>query len=229
MKHLLLSTLAIVGGLACAGPALADPITITISGNEDNPTPNPGYVFSTTTGYNAAQTPTADFYSVSVSATGTSANGVSPFPQPTLQTNSIDARASGAGTLYLWVTESNLTQPQGGFNMMSGFTTNSWYGAVTSVEEITYIDPDNSGIMGGTEIASHLFGAEIGSISYVDATPMLSGPFSETAEYIITMSGAGGVNDTINISNVPEPMSMAIMGVGMIGLGAVKRRSARKG
>ena len=228
MKHSLLAALAVLGGLASAGPALATPITLTISGNENDASPNSGYTYSTTTGFNSAQTATPDFYSVSVSATGTSANGISPLPQPTLETSSIDARASGAGILYLWVTESNLTQPQGVFNMLSGFTTNTWTGDVTSVQEITYIDPTNSGIMGGTELASYTFEYQTDSVNFVNDTPTLTGLYSETAEYIITMSGAGSVNDTVNMANVPEPMSMAILGVGLLGVGAVKRRAASR-
>jgi hypothetical protein len=161
------------------------------------------------------------FSDVNVSATG-----VPLVPQATFESTSIDTKSTqgGAQTLYIWITAQGLTQPASVANFLSGFTANIFSGNVSSVTETTYISATNQ-LFGGVQQATETFMSAPSSASVVSVSPNLSGgPFSETEEYIIHLFGAGSANDSINMQAVPEPASMALLGLGMIGTGVVARR-----
>lgn len=156
--------------------------------------------------------------------TAVSAFGAPMLPQPTLQTNGISVSSTNAGTLTIYVTQQDLTAASPYFT--SSFTSNSFTGSAQSVGESTYISSANE-LFGGALLASASFNG-IGTVVSTNTIGPLSGLFSETTRYVITVGdGSASVNNTINLTAaapVPEPASWAMMICGFGAIGAVMRR-----
>jgi hypothetical protein len=228
---------ALALGIAATGASVvsakADPVSM-FFGVSGSSIPANNTVFAYNSGAGSAGFLSTTDIPLSLTIQG-SATGSPIIPQPQIQSNTVDIKTDHGVTLYVWVLETGITAPLGVYNMLSGFTSNILINA--SVVESTYVSTANNDFgtivvgttptpttFAGTLLASQSFSAN-GTVTDIDATPNFTGPYSEVQEYQITFNTGGGeVNATISTQYVPEPASLALLGVGMIGVGAVSRK-----
>ncbi|MGH8218581.1 MAG: PEP-CTERM sorting domain-containing protein [Steroidobacteraceae bacterium] len=149
-----------------------------------------------------------------------SGTGNPPLSSPVIEnTNSLNVSTSGTGNvLDVYVTEQGLTTPLGAaVDFLSSFTEN--LGGITagwSVDESTYLDTGNGLFSLTTALGSQTYTSGGFNVQSTLANTG-AGPYSITAEYVITPhSISGSDNSTINVS-VPEPATFALFGASLLG------------
>jgi hypothetical protein len=213
-KFILIATAFALAGIL-ALPATANTITV---GLQEAGT-NGGLITTVQTSSTGALTFSGAYGTFTLDLV--TAEGSPAIPEPNFQSSAIDTASTSGGTITVWVTQQGLTTPAP--SLLSGLTANVFQGGVDSVVLSTFVDSANTLFGTGTPLDSHTF-TSIGSTDSINSTGSLGSPYSETEKYVITITGAGTANNTINLEAVPEPGTMALFGSGLFGLASLIRR-----
>jgi hypothetical protein len=213
------SALALASGLA--GAAQAVPVAVAVAFKQDA-----GFVQTT-----PVNSLVPGSYTYSASTANYTFNGSmigSPLlPQGYFDTTNVNVEYTGESGLHIldvWITQSNLSSPQGTASFTGGFTTNTWTSGTVEVIEEVRIDPLNNLFFSGTQVGQQDFMSPVSAMAFASTPVTLNGLYSETVHYTIRTNAAGASsNNTIDIT-VPEPASLGLVGVGLAALGFLRRR-----
>lgn len=160
-------------------------------------------------------------------------SGVPIENNPDLATTDLSADTitgfTGTHTLEIQIFQTGLVSVNS--NLQSTFTVNNLIGTSAFAGPSTLSDyTGGSGTTLGAVLHTDMFGAvAIGAGQF--GPTLINGVTSDAQDFLVTFTQAGqSVTDTIQTIGVaaatPEPMSLAILGLGILGLLAVRRRPA---
>ena len=108
----------------------------------------------------------------------------------------------------------------GGTNYLSGVFTDSTFGAGTSLTLSVSSPPDLLTLTSGVIDVSKLGSPTGFSLAFAGVSPAVHEHGSTLGAF------TAGVSGDVSATAVPEPMSLAMLGAGLVGLGFAKRRRA---
>jgi hypothetical protein len=164
--------------------------------------------------------------------TGTGVGTLNPGAGNTIDLSSINVTSAAAGTLTIKLTETGLTGAAAAtaFTSAIGGTLGSIGKSASSLLFTTYVDPTDTAFGTTTQTFSDNFSGSGKAFSAKgNGIGTISGPYSETI--ILTLTAAANSETSLDafLTPAPEPASLAILGVGMLALGMVRRRRPKDG
>jgi hypothetical protein len=155
------------------------------------------------------------------------------FAVPYLDLSTFDVTTSltSSATLTIMLTETGLTLPSSPLSVDSAFT--GILNGVTSETISSYYDASNTAYGTGTALGTTTFTAAGSNSTDAPGTITASGLFSETEIIVATFGPTNGPAESLNssaliTSTAPEPVSMGIVGAGLLGVGLVGFRRRKK-